>query len=276
MFVLPRPDADVVPGVHPVRRIMPFLMPTRTESFVLCKQQIDVRPALEFLERFNESRPEDRRATLFHLVLRALTRVFDERPRLNRFVAGGRLYQRRGIWISFSAKQSMAENAPIFTCKRRFEPSESLEQMVDGLYESLAGGRAGRESATDKEIKWLLRLPPSLLGWLTRMARRLNHWNLVPASMIANDPMFASAFVANLGSVGIDACYHHNYEYGTIPIFVVMGRLHRAPVVVGENEIEVRQVFELKYTYDERIEDGFYCARGLERLQYLLEHPGEL
>ncbi len=108
------------------------------------------------------------------------------------------------------------------------------------------------------------------------MARRLNHWNLVPASMIANDPMFASAFVANLGSVGIDACYHHNYEYGTIPIFVVMGRLHRAPVVVGENEIEVRQVFELKYTYDERIEDGFYCARGLERLQYLLEHPGEL
>ncbi len=276
MFVLPRPDADLVPGVHPVRRIMPFLMPTRTESFVLCKQQIDARPALDFLDHFNEGRPDDRQATLFHLVLRALARVFDERPRLNRFVAGGRLYQRRGIWISMSAKQSMAENAPIFTCKRCFDPSESLEGMVDGIYESLAGGRAGRESATDKEVKWLLRLPPSLLGWLMRMARRLNHWNLVPASMIATDPMFASVFVANLGSVGIDACYHHNYEYGTIPIFVVIGRLHRAPVVVGQDKIEVREVFELKYTYDERIEDGFYCARGLERLKYLLEHPSEL
>ncbi|RMF20264.1 MAG: hypothetical protein D6760_11955 [Deltaproteobacteria bacterium] len=255
---------------------MPFLMPTRTESFVLCKQQIDARPAIDFLARLNETRPQDRQATLFHLVLRALARVFDERPRLNRFVAGGRLYQRRGIWISMSAKQSMAENAPIFTCKRRFEPSETLEQMIDGIYDILAGGRAGRESATDKEIKLLLKLPPWLLGWLTRMARRLNHWNLVPASMIANDPMFASVFVANLGSVGIDACYHHNYEYGTIPIFVVMGRLHRAPVVVGEDKIEVREVFELKYTYDERIEDGFYCARGLERLKYLLEHPSEL
>ncbi|RMD84654.1 MAG: hypothetical protein D6815_03695 [Candidatus Dadabacteria bacterium] len=262
--------------MHPIRRIVPFLMPTRTESFVLSRQQIEARPAIDFLEQFNKERPPERRATMFHLLLRAIARVLEERPRLNRFIAGGRLYQRRGVWISFSAKQSMAENAPLFTCKRRFDCGESLGEMVDGVYETLAGGRAGRESATDREVKLLVRLPPSVLRVLVRVVRRLNDWNLLPPSMIANDPMFASVFVANLGSVGLDACYHHNYEYGTIPIFVVMGRLHRAPVVVGTDRIEVREVFDLKYTYDERIEDGFYCARALERLKYLLEHPAEL
>jgi len=35
-------------------------------------------------------------------------------------------------------------------------------------------------------------------------------------------------------------------------------------------------VFRLRYTYDERVEDGFYAARALERLAACLADPGEL
>ena len=42
-----------------------------------------------------------------------------EFPGLNRFVAGGRLYQRKGIWISYSAKQRMKKGAPLMVLKRR-------------------------------------------------------------------------------------------------------------------------------------------------------------
>ena len=31
-------------------------------------------------------------------------------------------------------------------------------------------------------------------------------------------------FFANLASIGMDACYHHLYEYGNIGIFAVIGR----------------------------------------------------
>ena len=37
-------------------------------------------------------------------MLRAIALVLAERPRLNRFTAGGRVWQRDGIWLSFSAK----------------------------------------------------------------------------------------------------------------------------------------------------------------------------
>jgi hypothetical protein len=116
-----------------------------------------------------------------------------------------------------------------------------------------------------------MRWPPPLLRCAVGAARWLNGWNLLPYSMIEIDPLFATIFVANLGSLGLDACYHHNFEYGTCPFFAVMGRLVETPVVADGGEVQGRQVFELKYTYDERVEDGFYCVAGLERIRYFLE-----
>jgi hypothetical protein len=109
-----------------------------------------------------------------------------------------------------------------------------------------------------------------------RLVRRLDAWGCLPANFSAGDPLYASAFVANLGSVGLDAAYHHLFEYGTIPIFVTIGRLHRAPVVRDDGSVGSREVFTLRYTYDERVEDGFYAARALERLEALLEEPEQL
>jgi hypothetical protein len=37
---------------------------------------------------------------------------------------------------------------------------------------------------------------------------RFNMMGLMPKAMIDHDPLFTSAFVANLGSVGLEAGYH--------------------------------------------------------------------
>jgi 2-oxoacid dehydrogenase/acyltransferase catalytic subunit len=276
MALFARPDATPVASVHPVRRIMPFLMPSRNGAFVLFEQQIDAAPARGHLARLNTGRAADSAVTLFHLVLRALGLVLAEFPRLNRFVAGSRLYQRRGIWLAFSAKQRLESDAPLFTAKIAFDPGETLEAMVARLRGALRAGRSGRETATDREIKTFLRLPPALLRLGVRVVRRLDAWALLPAAYSRDDPLYASAFVANLGSVGLDAAYHHLYEYGTIPIFVTIGRLQRVPVVLADGSVASRETFALRYTYDERIEDGFYAARALERLRDLLEEPAGL
>lgn len=270
---LPRPDADLVRDVHPVRRIMPFVMPSRTESAVLCRQQILAAPAQEFLARVNANRPADRPASLFHMLLRAVALAIHDRPRANRFVAGGRYWQRRGVWLAFSGKRGMTDDAPIYTAKRLFTKEETFEEMLDSIWETQLVGRSGKESSTDKEISLLLKMPPFVLKRFVRAGRWLNELGLFPKAMIDNDPLFASAFVANLGSVGIDACYHHNYDYGTIPIFLTMGRLKKVPVVNEAGLIVAAEVFDLKWTYDERTEDGFYIARGLDAVHYRLEHP---
>ena len=275
MPLFPRSDATAVATVHPVRRIMPFLMPTKNGAFVLFEQQVPIAAARTFLATLNAGRAPERAVTLFHLVLRAIGCALAEFPRLNRFVAGSRLYERRGIWLAFSGKQRMERDAPLFTAKMLFDPNEPLEGMVERLAALVGEGRSG-ETATDREIKAFLRLPAPILRAGVRVVRRLDAWGLLPPSFSKGDPLYASAFVANLGSVGLDAAYHHLYEYGTIPIFVTMGRPHRAPVVLPDGSVTSREVVALRYTYDERVEDGFYAAGALERLQALLEHPEAL
>jgi len=136
-------------------------------------------------------------------------------------------------------------------------------------------GRRG-EAASDREIGLLVRLPRFALRAVTWLQPRLDRLGLLPARLVEDDPLYASAFVANLGSVGLDAAYHHLFEYGTVPIFVTMGRVHRAPLVHDDGRVGSHEVFVLRYTYDERIEDGFYAARALEALAGYLADPAAL
>ena len=131
----------------------------------------------------------------------------------------------------------MSDDAAIYTAKRLFTKEETFEDMVDSIWDTQLAGRSNKESDTEKEISLLLKMPPFVLKRVVRIGRWLNDHNLFPKVMIDNDPLFASAFVANLGSVGIEACYHHNYDYGTIPIFLTMGKLKMMPVVNEQGQV---------------------------------------
>lgn len=269
-------DGTPVPNVHPVRRIMPFIMPTKNGAFVLFEQDIPTAPLVAFLADVNRERPADRPVTMFHCVLRAIGVALTEFPRLNRYVSGSRLYARRSIWLAFSAKQRLERDAPLFTAKVEVKADEPLGTFVDRILGVLGEGRSGKESAADREIKGFLRLPGPILRAAVKLQHVLDGWNLYPSQLLVDDPLYASAFIANLGSVGLDAVFHHLYEYGTIPIFATMGRVHRAPVVFENGSVGSREIFQMRYTYDERIEDGFYAARALERLAACLADPATL
>ena len=269
-------DGSPVANVHPVRRIMPFVMPTKNGAFVLFEQEIATAPLIAFLADVNRGRAAGRHVTMFHCVLRAIGVALTEFPRLNRYVAGSRLYARNAIWLAFSAKQRLEKDAPLFTAKVDFRTGELLEGFVDRVLDVLGEGRSGKETAADREIKTFLRLPGPVLRLAVKLQRVLDGWNLYPASLLRDDPLYASAFVANLGSVGLDAAFHHLYEYGSIPIFATMGRIQRVPIVFENGSVGSREVFKLRYTYDERVEDGFYAARALERLAACLGDPATL
>jgi hypothetical protein len=271
---LRRPDGVPAERVSLMRRFMPFIMRRRSDALIWFEQDIEVDRALAFAEGF--SRENGVSLTFFHLVLRSLARVLDESPRINRYVVGRRLYQRTDIALSFSGKESFDADSPLYVRKRVFDPREPLAEMARSLGERIREGRSGQKTQSDSEMAILMRLPRPLVDGVVWLGRFLDYFNLLPAAMTRDDPLYASAFVANLGSVGLAGAYHHLYEYGTIPVFVVVGAYRRAPVATEDGRVEVRRVATLKYTYDERVEDGFYCARAVARMKELLEDPERL
>jgi hypothetical protein len=84
--------------------------------------------------------------------------------------------------------------------------------------------------------------------------------------------MYASVFFANLASIGMDACYHHLYEYGSIGIFGVIGRptTDAGSPTSGPDR---RRTMTLRWTFDERVEDGLVAGYALKRAKQMLEDP---
>lgn len=266
-----RPDGDVVRDVPATRRIMPFIMRTRNESAVYFEQQIPMDKALAFIEKTREE--SGVKVTLLHLVIWALGQVLRERPRLNRFTSGGRIYQRRGIWASFSAKKGKSDDHPIVVIKKEINPDMGFTELVSGVLESVKEGRSEKKSSTDKELAFFLAWPVFLLSWFIGFAMKLDEWGLLPGFFIRDDPMFASVFIANLGSLKMDAGFHHLYEYGNIPIFVTLGQIKESHSLTKDGSVQTQSLMTIRYSFDERIEDGLYCLQSLGRFQEILEDP---
>jgi hypothetical protein len=269
MPIFRRPDGDLVRGEAPVRAIMPWLMPGRNESAVYQETTYRVAAARAWLKAYNRAhRP---RATLFHLVSYACAQALHARPRLNRFVSGGRLWQRRGVQLSFVAKQAFTDEGADATVKLRAGAGEPFAAWSARLGSEVEAAR-GPARAIDRELALVLRLPGPLVGLLVRLAKALDRWNLLPWFMMEHDPMYASLFLANLGSVGVSDAFHHLYEYGTVSIFGAVSAVRRAPFAEGERVV-VEEALSVRWTFDERIDDGFSAARSLALVQRMVEDP---
>jgi hypothetical protein len=263
-----RNDGTLVADIGPLRRMLPSLMPSRNGSVVYYEQQLDLTKTLPWLEAREPS------ITLYELAIAGLVRVWSERPQLNRFIAGGKLYQRDEIAFTISVKKSLDENAPLTSIKAVFGPGDTIAQTCKRVEDLIERGRdKKRETESEKEMRAVTKLPIFIMRWLVAIQRMVDWYGLLPRFMTRNDPLYSSAYVVNLGSVGLEAAYHHLYEYGNIPFFIVLGRVKKAPVVDESGELVVHDVVHVRYTFDERITDGFYTSTALERFREYIENP---
>ena len=270
-----RHEGSPLPKAPTLRRMMPFLMPSRNEAVVYFEQQIEVGPAQDFVKTWNLGHPE-RKTTLFQLIVFALMRTIALRADMNRFVVGRRLYQRRGLEMSFAVKKEFTDSATLTTVKLRFDRDDTLETALAKVAARIGEGKGQKRLQSETEMAIVTRLPRTIVRFLIAAQRFLDYWNLLPASLIDADPLYSSMFLANLGSVGLDSAYHHLFEYGTTPLFATIGKVHKA-IVVGDGDVPiVREVVSIKYSFDERIADGLYCAKSLEIFKQWMAEPEAL
>jgi hypothetical protein len=264
-----RSDGDLVLGEAPVRRIMPYLMRGRNESCVYQESVYRVSAARTWLKAYN--RAHHPRATLFHLVAYAVAVALQERPRLNRFVSGGRIYQRRGVSVSFVVKTAFTDDGSGATVKLLAQPGEAFPVWSARISAEVDEARA-TVRPVDREVALVMKLPGFLVRGLVAVAKGLDHWNLYPAFMIRNDPMYSTIFLANLGSVNVSDVFHHLYEYGTTSIFGTVS-VPRVMVFPEKDGAGVEPGLSVRWTFDERVDDAFSCARSLALVQKIIEDP---
>jgi hypothetical protein len=232
---------------------------------------IDAEALIAYLEQARRRFDVD----ISHCLVAAGALLMLENPPMNRFSAGRRLYQRKGVSVTFSMKRKALDRAAkLATVKMRVEPGETFRGFCERINSLIAVERSGERTYADKEFDVFEAMPRPLMRTGVALVKLLDYYNLLPASFIDNDPLYTSMFVANLGSLGMNPGFHHLYEWGTCPAFLMAGKIEDRPVV-AEGRLAVRKILHVRWTYDERIDDGLNARFGLATAQRALENPFE-
>jgi hypothetical protein len=275
MLFIDRRDGKRVKDLDSFGAVLPYVMRSRNEAAVYFSKDIDVEGACRYAlpsqgdAHDGEGSPK---LGLFGIAIAAAVRTIALKPRLNRFVHGRAVYQRNEISVSFAAKNKPGRDGSEANAKVVFEPTDGLSVALGRIERGIRDATEGPPSAEERRVAMAHRLP---LGKAiaTSCFRLLDRVNLPPPATARADPLFASVYFANLGSVGLDTPFHHLYDWGTASIYVVMGRTFQKDVARPSGGSSPRHFVNFKITVDERIAESLYYAHAISLFQRLVGHP---
>jgi len=257
-----------------LQTVMGYLLPKRTDCEVYLNDKLDATELVSYLEKKNADHP-DEKTTVFHCAVTGMARMVKERPLLNRFIQGYRLYERNEISISFVVKRKFADNAE----ESLMVLTPSDEDNIDTISRKIIGDvKETRKSdhatgGIDELLDKFAALPRFVLIPVIRIIRWLDFWGINPQFLTEGDPNYTTILCSNLGSIRCPSVYHHLNNYGTNSIMVTIGTLHKEEMIMPDGSTQLRDVIDIGATLDERIADGFYFAKSLRLMKHIFAHP---
>jgi hypothetical protein len=275
-----RYDGSPIKNIKAINRFFPYAMINRCDSVVYSDFDIEVDSVLDYLEKVNKDRPKNDQIKIFDIYLAAIHRLYLERPRLNRFILNRRYYQRNEHLYFFISKREISDDGEERTIGLNLGPRDGLFEVHQKARALIKESKTGNSDKSDeKAVEVLMKFPRffvKFFSWF--MYGFLDQHNLMPGSLAATDSMHGSAYIANLGSFGVNTLpYHHLYNYGDISLFFAIGAMMKKPYVnQTSGEFEVRNVVSMRVTIDERIADGVYFNNSFQLFMDLFQHPEKL
>lgn len=257
--------------MDPFFKIIPLIMEERNDAQVWFKEEISTTAIDEYIRNKQD---QGINLSYMHIFYSALVRTFKLRPNLNQFIMKGRLYRRNDITISLTIKKDMTIDGEETIVKLDFtghETPEDIKNMLNSEIEK-EKDKESEDNETDAFVKVLDKIPQGLLRYFVKFLMFLDRHNFMPYSIIKMSPFHASAYVTNMGSLGIDAINHHIYNFGTVGVFLAIGKKGRR-VIVKKGEFVEERTISLGLVSDERICDGFYYASALKQFFRYLKKP---
>lgn len=270
-----RYDGRRLRSLDPFYKIIPYIMKTRTDAQNYFEEKIDISATEAFIRK--KRREIDEPLSFLHVVIAAMVRTISQKPGINRFIAGQKIYARNEISITFVMKKELTEESPETTLKVIFEPTDTLWDVVKKVNKAIEENKSmDAKNDTDKVAKLIMSVPGFLVKFIVWLMKKLDYIGMMPKVINRASPFHASVFVTDLGSVGIQPVYHHLYEFGTTSVFVAFGIKMKEKVIRSDNSIVEKKYVKVCVSTDERVVDGHYYASAFKLYKTLVQNPERL
>ena len=248
----------------------PFIMNERNDSQNSFEDVIDITNVERYLDKKHQEGYTD--MTLLHVILAAYVRVVSERPGVNRFIAGQRIFARNNIECVMTIKKELSLESPDTCIKVVFDPRDDIFNVYK-KFQKTARAAVMAESDFDNVAGLVNKLPRPLLRWFIKLLKWMDYHGILPKALENVSPFHGSMIITSMGSLGIPAIYHHLYNFGTLPVFISYGSVYTADAIKRDGSRERHHFVTLKVVTDERICDGYYYASAFKRIKRYLLHP---
>ena len=268
-------DAYRLRGLDPTHVMMPYLFGSRIENEAVLGEVMDLTEVDKYLAKKNADHP-DFKYTWFHFIAAAVAKAVLLRPKMNWFIAGGHFYERKEIQVAFNVKRQFSDDGEEamakFVLDREGEsPMEQVHAYVQKVVTKVRSEKASL--GVDDILKFVSHLPRPLFRLLAWTLKKLEYYGIYPKSMAVDDPCYSSVYLTNLGSIKMNADYHHLFNWGTISFFVTIGEKKLRPFFHEDGTYDMRNTIKLGMTIDERIADGYYFAKTLRLVRKIFQNP---
>ena len=264
LFTKKRKDAELIRPKDSIGVLMPLIFPKRTESEVSMTRDFDVTKLCKYVDDINKNNDLEFKMTYFHALMAAMGIAIYNRPALNRFVKDKCLYQRKDLIFSFIAKNKLVDNGEEKIIFIKLNKNENALQLSKRMAVDVFKAKSENTGGFDDTLKFLTNLPKWILSLIVKFVMFLDKKGKNLKSLTEGDTNYSTVIFSNLGSIKSRSCYHHLSEYGTNSIVITVGTIRE------ENK---KKIVDITFTIDERISDGFYFAKSVNLIDYIINNP---
>lgn len=270
-----RKDGWRVRSLAPIESMIPYIMVTRNDAQNLISDAFECSAADRFVHKKRAEGLDG--FGIMHILLASYVRLVSQRPRINRFLSGQKIYARNGgIVVNMIVKRKMDINESGTAIKVTFQPSDTVTDVYNRFSDVLHTTFETKETDFDGTAKILNFIPGLLKKFAIWFLKTLDYFNLLPMGIINVSPFHGSLFITSMASLGIPPIHHHLYNFGNVPVFLAFGAKRIANHVTESGNVVKRKYVDYTFVTDERICDGFYFASALRLFRKYLSNPAEL
>lgn len=260
-----------VKSVSPMTMIVPYIMKHRTGAMNMLSDQINVAVMDEYIKEKQAQGLKN--LSYMHILIATHIRLISQRPALNRFIRGQRIYTRRNVEVSLVIKKEMSLDAPDTVVKITLPPDATLDDVYRELDRVVTEYRENPGGDFDNTARVLSYIPGIFLTFAIGFIRFIDYFGLIPSFLTSVSPFHCSYFITSMGSLGIPSIFHHLYDFGTCPIFCAFGARRRVNELGADGTVKQNKYVDVNFVLDERICDGYYFASSLRMMKSILKNP---
>ena len=175
-----RRDGIWLRDLDPMHGFTPYLYPNRADNEAFIEETIDLTNMNRYIAEKNAQNPEYR-YKYFQIILAAIVKTVTLKPRMNRFIAGNRVYQRTELTSAFVVKKQFNEQSEEALAFLKFSPDSTLESIRAQIYKEITTFR--KEDRTDNStdgMAMLLKFPRIILKLIMKILFFLDARGIVP------------------------------------------------------------------------------------------------